>query len=100
MSNDISMAPEAEPEAQTFGEAVRRLRTERGLTQEKLAQASDLTTNYVSDIERGRTMVSLKTILKLASRETQSAMHACSMNSWWHRNIAAFRSEPSPRMRR
>jgi transcriptional regulator with XRE-family HTH domain len=66
MSNDISMAPEAEPEAQTFGEAVRRLRTERGLTQEKLAQASDLTTNYVSDIERGRTMVSLKTILKLA----------------------------------
>jgi transcriptional regulator with XRE-family HTH domain len=66
MSND-SMAPEAvAPEAQTFGEAVRRFRTERGLTQEKLAQASDLTTNYVSDIERGRTMVSLNTILKLS----------------------------------
>jgi transcriptional regulator with XRE-family HTH domain len=67
MSNDISMAPEATaPEAQTFGEAVRKLRTARGLTQEKLAQASDLTTNYVSDIERGRTMVSLNTILKLS----------------------------------
>jgi transcriptional regulator with XRE-family HTH domain len=66
MSHDISMAPEPTPEAQTFGEAVRRLRTDRGLTQEKLAQASDLTTNYVSDIERGRTMVSLNTILKLS----------------------------------
>ena len=67
MSNDICMATEAvAPEAQTFGEAVRRFRTERGLTQEKLAQASDLTTNYVSDIERGRTMVSLNTILKLS----------------------------------
>lgn len=54
------------PEAQVFGEAVRRLRTARGLTQEKLAQASDLTTNYVSDIERARTMVSLNTILKLS----------------------------------
>jgi len=66
MSNDTIVTPEAASQAQTFGEAVRRLRTERGLTQEKLAQASDLTTNYVSDIERGRTMVSLNTILKLA----------------------------------
>jgi transcriptional regulator with XRE-family HTH domain len=67
MSNDICMALEAiAPEAQTFGEAVRRFRTERGLTQEKLAQASNLTTNYVSDVERGGTMVSLNTILKLA----------------------------------
>jgi transcriptional regulator with XRE-family HTH domain len=67
MSNDIIVALDAvAPEAQTFGEAVRRLRTQRGLTQEKLAQASDLTTNYVSDIERGRTMVSLNTILKLS----------------------------------
>jgi transcriptional regulator with XRE-family HTH domain len=67
MSNDGIVAPDAvAPEAQTFGEAIRRFRTERGLTQEKLAQASDLTTNYVSDIERGRTMVSLNTILKLA----------------------------------
>jgi len=66
MSND-AMAPEpVAPEAQTFGESVRRLRTDRGLTQEKLAQAADLTTNYVSDIERGRTMVSLNTILKLS----------------------------------
>ena len=62
MSNDTIVAPEA----QTFGEAVRRLRTERGLTQEKLAQAANLTTNYVSDIERGQTMVSLNTILKLS----------------------------------
>lgn len=67
MSNDIVVAPEAgAPEARKFGEAVRRLRSARGLTQERLAQASDLTTNYVSDIERGQTMVSLNTILKLS----------------------------------
>jgi transcriptional regulator with XRE-family HTH domain len=66
VSNDITVAPEAASEAQTFGAAVRRFREARKLTQEKLAQAADLTTNYVSDIERGRTMVSLNTILKLS----------------------------------
>ena len=49
-----------------FGRTLRRLRDERGLTQEKLARAADLTTSFVSEIERGVTMVSLNTILKLA----------------------------------
>lgn len=53
-------------EAEMFGKTLRRLRDERGLTQEKLAHAANLTTNYVSDIERGMTMVSLNTVLKLA----------------------------------
>ena len=50
-----------------FGKTLRRLREERGLTQEKLAHAANVTTNYVSDIERGVPMVSLNMILKLAS---------------------------------
>lgn len=49
-----------------FGKRLRRLREERGLTQEKLARAADLATGFVSEIERGVTMVSLNTILKLA----------------------------------
>jgi transcriptional regulator with XRE-family HTH domain len=54
------------PEAELFGQTLRRLRDDRGLTQEKLARAANLTTSFVSEIERGVTMVSLNTILKLA----------------------------------
>ena len=50
-----------------FGKTLRRLREERELTQEQLAHAANVTTNYVSDIERGVPMVSLNMILKLAS---------------------------------
>lgn len=60
------MAEKKRPDAELFGKTLRRLREERDVTQEKLAHAADLTTNYVSDIERGMTMVSLNTILKLA----------------------------------
>jgi transcriptional regulator with XRE-family HTH domain len=53
-------------DAELFGERVRELREKRGLSQEKLAQASDLTTSFVSTIERGRKTPSLTTVLKLA----------------------------------
>jgi transcriptional regulator with XRE-family HTH domain len=53
-------------EAQIFGERIRELREKRGLTQEKLAQASDLTTSFVSNIERGAKSPSLNSLLKLA----------------------------------
>jgi len=59
------------PEAKIFGETLRRLREERGLTQERLANHQRLgnapmTTNYISDLERGVKSPSLQTILKLA----------------------------------
>jgi transcriptional regulator with XRE-family HTH domain len=38
-----------------------------GLTQEKLAETADISTNMVNDIEGCRTWVSDKTILKLAA---------------------------------
>jgi transcriptional regulator with XRE-family HTH domain len=53
-------------EAEMFGERVRELREKAGMTQEKLAQAADLTTSFVSTVERGQKMPSLNTILKLA----------------------------------
>ncbi len=49
-----------------FGERIRVLRTERGLTQEKLAGKSDLTTGFLNNVEHGRKTPSLTTILKLA----------------------------------
>ena len=53
-------------DAEIFGKRVRELREKRGLSQEKLAQASDLTTGFVSTIESGKKTPSLTTCLKLA----------------------------------
>lgn len=49
-----------------FGERIRVLRVERGLTQERLAGKADLTTGFVNAVEHGRKVPSLTSILKLA----------------------------------
>ena len=69
MSHDD--VPVATPEGKVFGETLRRLREAKGVTQEKLANSDRLgsgtmTTNYISDLERGVKVPSLTTILKLA----------------------------------
>ncbi len=54
-----------EPEI-AFGQVLRELRKDRGLSQEALALESDLERNYISLLELGRNSASLKTIFKLA----------------------------------
>ena len=49
-----------------FGERVKKVRLERGLSQEDLAEQAELHRNYVSQIECGRRNLSLLNILKLA----------------------------------
>jgi len=53
--------------AAAFGKVLRRLRRQRGLTQEQLGLESDLRRTYVSLLELGRQQPSLTTILKLAT---------------------------------
>lgn len=53
-------------EATIFGETLRRIRTERGWTQEDVAAAANLTTTYVGQVERGDKVPSLTVVLKLA----------------------------------
>lgn len=53
-------------EAEIFGKRLRRFREERGVSQERLANAADLTTSFVSNLERGTTVPSLTTVLRLA----------------------------------
>lgn len=49
-----------------FGEALRKLRQEQGLTLEKLAERAELHTNYVGSVERGERNISLFNIWRLA----------------------------------
>ncbi len=52
-------------EAEIFGEALKRWRLKRGLTQEGLAHEAGITTSYASQVENGKKVPSLTVVLKL-----------------------------------
>lgn len=83
------------------GAAVRERRRLRGLSQEALAEKSELSTHFIGLIERGQELPSLTTLLHLARvldsdiedliRETPAA------NEPWEREaLAALRKVPAP----
>lgn len=49
-----------------YGQALRELRAERGISQERLAELAGLDRTYVSGIERGERNASLANILRLS----------------------------------
>lgn len=51
----------------TIGMRIRRLRKERGLTQQSLAELSDQEPSNISHIERGATKLSLHTLVNIAN---------------------------------
>lgn len=52
--------------AKLFGKRLRHLRTEHGLTQEKLGFAAELNRTYISDLENGKYCATVEVIIKLA----------------------------------
>jgi transcriptional regulator with XRE-family HTH domain len=57
----------------TFAANLRRLRQERGLSQERLAHAADLNMTHVAKIERSEREPGVRTIVKLAKALQVSA---------------------------
>jgi transcriptional regulator with XRE-family HTH domain len=49
-----------------FGHTIKKLRKEKGISQEKLAELSDLHRTYIGSLEMGKRNVSLENINKLA----------------------------------
>ncbi len=49
-----------------LGEAIRGTRKEAGLSQEKLAEKADLSTVFISRIERGKESPSVDNLVKIA----------------------------------
>lgn len=49
-----------------FGQVIKKLRREAGLTQEALAEIAEINRTYIGDIERGARNIALSNILKLA----------------------------------
>jgi transcriptional regulator with XRE-family HTH domain len=50
-----------------FGKAVRKLRLAKGLSQEKLAELSEIHRTYVGDVERGTRNIALLNMMKIAA---------------------------------
>lgn len=50
-----------------FGQTIRKLRKERGMTQEKLGELSGLHASYIGGMERGERNPSLKSLQKISA---------------------------------
>ena len=53
-------------EAQKLGDNLKRIRTEKGISQGDIARALEVDKSFVSNIENGKTNPTLATITKLA----------------------------------
>ncbi|PTS71938.1 XRE family transcriptional regulator [Stenotrophomonas sp. HMWF022] len=60
------MATDSKTVQKIFGEVLRRLRTERGISQQDLALEADLDRTYISLLERGLRQPTLSTLIALA----------------------------------
>jgi transcriptional regulator with XRE-family HTH domain len=53
--------------AAAFGQRLKQVRQDRGMTQEQLAEAAELHPTFISNVERGYRVPTVATLLRLAS---------------------------------
>ena len=58
--------PRKSPQLKILGEAIRRQRSEAGMSQEKLAEKASLHPVYIGKIERGEQWISLHALVRVA----------------------------------
>ncbi len=77
----VSTEPEEQEQNQTrntdprfkdLGQVVRKIRIEKGLTQGQVAEALQVTPGYISNVENGRTSMSLKILVYYAELTSTS----------------------------
>jgi transcriptional regulator with XRE-family HTH domain len=61
----VTRREDRRPEAERFGQALRRVREEHGLSQDRLAEEAGLSQHYLSEVERGVNSPTLTVIMKL-----------------------------------
>ncbi|MCS0582122.1 helix-turn-helix domain-containing protein [Massilia pinisoli] len=67
-----------DPALTSLGQAIRRVRLDKGISQERLALLAELDRSYVGRVERGDNNVALLTLIKLAGA---LGMHASDLLS-------------------
>ena len=71
--------PILSPRHRALGLAIRELRSERGMTQDSLADRAGMSANYVGDTERGERNISVRALWQLADAlgtTTADLLHA------------------------
>ncbi len=53
-------------DTETIGKIIKKLRVDKNLTQESLAEKIDISTNYLSKVERGLSRLNIEAFLKMA----------------------------------
>ena len=69
--------PKRDKALAAFGQNVAKFRTERGLSQDKLAEEASLDRTYVSGIERGVRNPGIKVVIRLARSLSVSIDQLC-----------------------
>lgn len=88
-----------------LGQRIASLRTKKGLTQEKLSEMAGITNNYLSNIERSRSIPSLETLMSLCAALDVTPNHILigtddTMPEYLLNDITSLLSECTPRERR
>jgi len=63
----VSRRKKRQPDAEVFGAVVRRLREDRGWTQEQLAERAEMNASYLGFVERGDNVPTLTIIMQIAT---------------------------------